>query len=67
MNKQSKGSSMRTPPLTGIPRQMNMRFDNAELQGMNAAQRAAVITSLASLLIQAAGSAAGKERDDDER
>ncbi|RQS24165.1 MULTISPECIES: hypothetical protein [unclassified Burkholderia] len=49
------------------PRQMNMVFDNAELQGMNAAQRAKVIAHLASLLIQAAGVTTGKERDDDER
>lgn len=67
MDKESKSSSVRTPPLTGMLRQMSMRFDNAELQGMNAAQRAAAITSLASLLIQAAASAIGKERDDDER
>jgi hypothetical protein len=43
-----------------------MRFDNAELQGMNAEQRARAITRLASLLIQAAGATA-KECDDDER
>ncbi|WP_257785715.1 MULTISPECIES: hypothetical protein [Burkholderia cepacia complex] len=44
-----------------------MVFDNAELQGMNAAQRAKVVARLASLLIQAAGVTTGKEHDDDER
>ncbi|WP_232435034.1 hypothetical protein [Burkholderia ubonensis] len=46
---------------------MSMVFDNAELQGMNAGQRAKVIAHLASLLIQVAGVTTGKERDDDER
>ena len=45
---------------------MSMVFDNAELQGMTAAQRTRAITHLASLLIQAAGAATGKEYDDDE-
>ncbi|MEK7967412.1 hypothetical protein [Burkholderia contaminans] len=39
-----------------------MVFDNIELQGMNAAQRAKVIAHLASLLIQAAGITNGKGR-----
>ena len=46
--------------------QMSMVFDNAELQGMSAAQRARAISHLASLLIQAAGPTTGKESDDDE-
>jgi hypothetical protein len=41
-----------------VPRQMNMKFDTVELQGMSAAQRARAITHLASLLMQAAGVAA---------
>jgi len=48
-------------------RQMSMRLDNVELQGMNAAQRSRAIAHLARLLIQAAGATAGKECDDDER
>ncbi|WP_431825135.1 hypothetical protein [Burkholderia sp. F1] len=43
-----------------------MRFDNAELQGMNAAQRARAITHLASLLIQSAAGATQNECDDDD-
>jgi hypothetical protein len=50
-----------------IPHQMNMTFDTVELQGMNAAQRASAIKHLATLLMQAAGVARVKERDDDER
>jgi len=45
---------------------MSMVFDNAELQGMSAAQRTRAITHLASLLIQAADATTGKEYDDDE-
>lgn len=48
-------------------RQLSMRFDNAEVQTMSAAQRARAITHLAGLLMQAAGLTTGKEYDDDER
>ena len=51
--------------LQSIPRQMNMTFDTPELQGMSAVQRARAITHLASLLMQAAGVALAKERDDE--
>ncbi|CAM2198039.1 protein of unknown function [Paraburkholderia kururiensis] len=40
---------------------------SAELQAMSSAQRATAILTLANLLIQAAGGAIGRERDDDER
>jgi hypothetical protein len=50
-----------------MPRQMSMTFDTVELQGMSTAQRAGAIRHLASLLMQAAGIATAKERDDDER
>jgi hypothetical protein len=40
---------------------MSLRFDTAELQGMNAAQRARAITHFANLLFQAAGVVTGKE------
>lgn len=49
------------------PRQMSMVFDNSELRGMDAAQRARAITHLASLLIQAIGATTEKECDDDKR
>jgi hypothetical protein len=66
MDKLPKSVPARTQSPVVTPRQMSMRFDNAELQGMNAEQRARAITRLASLLIQAAGATA-KECDDDER
>jgi hypothetical protein len=66
MDKLPKNVPARTQSPVVTPRQMSMRFDNAELHGMNAEQRARAITRLASLLIQAAGATA-KECDDDER
>jgi hypothetical protein len=67
MDKLPKSVPVRTQSPVVTPRQMSMRFDNAELQGMNAEQRARAITRLASLLIQAAGATTAKECDDDER
>ena len=67
MEKMPKGVPARLQLPAVTPRQMSMVFDNAELQGMNAAQRTRAITQLASLLIQAANAATGKECDDDER
>ena len=67
MNKVLKGVPTRLQSPAVTLRQMSMVFDNAELQGMSAAQRARAITHLASLLIQAANAATGKECDDDER
>jgi len=67
MDKLPKGVPTRTQSPVVTPRQMSMRFDNAELQGMSAEQRARAIMRLASLLIQAAGGTTGKECDDDER
>lgn len=54
-------------PLQSIPHQINIPFDAVELQGMTTVQRGKAIRSLASLLMQAAGIATAKERDDDER
>ena len=48
MDKLPKGVPVRTQSPVVTPRQMRMRFDNAELQGMNAEQRAKAITRLAS-------------------
>ena len=66
MNKVLKGVPTRLQSPAVTLRQMSMVFDNAELQGMSAAQRARAISHLASLLIQAAGPTTGKESDDDE-
>lgn len=67
MEKMPKGVPARLQLPAVTPRQMSMVFDNAELQGMNAAQRTRAITHLASLLIQAADASTVKECDDDER
>jgi len=66
MDNLPKGIPARPRSPAETPRQMSMVFDNTELQGLNAAQRAKAITQLASLLIQAAGAAMKKECDDDE-
>ncbi len=66
MNKVLKGVPTRLQSPAVTLRQMSMVFDNAELQGMSAAQRARAISHLASLLIQAAGPTTGKESDSDE-
>ncbi|WP_454825203.1 hypothetical protein [Paraburkholderia xenovorans] len=67
MDKLPKGVPARTQSPVETPRQMSMRLDNAELQGMSAEQRARAITRLASLLVQAAAGTTGKECDDDKR
>jgi hypothetical protein len=45
---------MTDPKLPALPRQLMMTFDSARLRGMTAAERAAAVAALASLLIQAA-------------
>lgn len=67
MDNLPKGVPARPQSPAVTPRQMSMVFDNTELQGLNAAQRATAITHLASLLIQAAGATTKTESDDDER
>lgn len=67
MDKLTKGVPTQQCAAAVIPRQMSMRFDNPEVQKMSPAQRARVITYLASLLMQAVGLGTGKERNDDER
>ncbi|MBN3785618.1 hypothetical protein [Burkholderia sp. Ac-20353] len=67
MGKPPRGVPARPQPQAVTLCQMNLTFDNAELQGMSTVQRARAITHLANLLIQAAGGAIGKESDDDER
>lgn len=61
-----KGMPVRPQSSAVRLRQMSMRFDSNELQGMSAMQRARAITHLAYLLMQAASDATGKEHDDDE-
>jgi len=60
---------VKTPPLVlrpAAPRQLSIPFDSARLRGMTPAERRTSLARLASLLLEAAGIAAG-ERDDDER
>jgi hypothetical protein len=65
VDKLSKGTPARPHSLAVTLRQMCMRFDTVELQGMNDVQRVKAISHLASLLRQAAGVATAKECDDD--
>ena len=46
------------------PRQLSMPFDSARLRGMSPSDRSIVLARLASVLLEAAGVAAG-DRDDD--
>ena len=56
-----------TPALpSAAPRQLSMPFDSRRLRGMSPSERRTALARLASLLLEAAGVAAG-ERDDDER
>ena len=56
-----------TPVLpSAAPRQLSMPFDSRRLRGMSPSERRTALARLASLLLEAAGVAAG-ERDDDER
>jgi hypothetical protein len=61
---------MRTLPTPALPsaapRQLSIPFDSGRLRGMSPSERSTVLARLASLLLEAAGVAAG-ERDDDER
>lgn len=55
------------PPLpSATPRQLSMLFDGVRLRGMSPSERRTLLARLASLLLEAAGVAAG-ERADDER
>ena len=48
-----------------VPRQLSMALDSVRLRGMSPSERSTVLARVASLLLEAAGVAAG-ERDDDE-
>ncbi len=53
--------------LRPISHQLNMTFDPIELQGLSPVQRSNIVRHLASLLMQAAGVAPTRERDDEQR
>jgi hypothetical protein len=48
-----------------VPRQLSMALDSVRLRSMSPSERSVVLARLASLLLEAAGVAAG-EYDDDE-
>jgi hypothetical protein len=48
------------------PRQLSMALDSVRLRGMSPSERRAALSSLANLLMEAAGAVAG-EADDDGR
>ena len=54
---------MKTPPLSAPPRQLSIPFDSARLRGMTPADRRISLARLASLLLEAAGAAAGETND----
>ena len=54
---------MKTPPLSAPPRQLSIPFDSARLRGMTPADRRISLARLASLLLEAAGVAAGETND----
>lgn len=54
---------MKTPPLSALPRQFSIPFDSARLRGMTPAERRISLARLASLLLEAAGVAAGESND----
>jgi len=49
------------------PRQLNLTFDTAALQGMTALQRREAVLRLANLLAEAAGIPIARESSNDER
>ncbi len=66
MEKLSKAVPVLRQLPRSIPQQMNIMFDNAELQAINTTQRERIIGILANLLLQAANiTTTGKEADSD--
>ncbi len=61
---------MRNLPIPALPskppRQLSMALDSVRLRGMSPSERRTALARLATLLMEAAGVAAG-ERDNDER
>jgi hypothetical protein len=59
--------SLPTPALPpAAPHQLSIPFETGRLRGMSPSERSTALIRLASLLLEAAGVAAG-EHDDDER
>jgi hypothetical protein len=57
--------SLPTPALPpAAPRQLSIPFDAGRLRGMSPSERSTALVRLASLLLEAAGVAAGKHDDD---
>lgn len=66
MEKLSKAVPVLRQLPRSIPQQMNIMFDNAELQAINTTQRERIIGILANLLLQAANiTTTGKGADSD--
>jgi len=56
-----------TPALPSTaPRQLSMALDSKRLLGMSSSQRGTLLARLASLLLEAAGVAAGRYDDDEQ-
>lgn len=51
--------------LSKAPRQLDLALDDARLQGMTTAQRAAALKALAQLLLEASGAVTAEVGDDD--
>ncbi|MBV9377948.1 MAG: hypothetical protein JO320_23355 [Alphaproteobacteria bacterium] len=48
-----------------VPRQLGMTLDSVRLRGMSPSERSTVLVRMASLLLEAAGVAAGEKEDDE--
>lgn len=57
-------SPPRPAPSSASPRQLSMALDSPRLRGMSPSERSTTIARLASLLLEAAGVAAGERADD---
>ena len=62
-----KNPSTSASPPAATPRQLTIGFESIQLRLMNSAERAVVLTHLASILMLAAGVAPAEEHDHDGR
>jgi hypothetical protein len=53
------------PVQSPVPRQLSMAFDSLRLRGMSPSERSTVLARLVTLLLEAAGIAAGEIGDDE--
>ena len=64
-----QGENMRKQPApvqsSTVPRQLSMTLDSVRLRGMSPSERSTVLVRMASLLLEAAGIAAGEKEDDE--